>query len=292
MKITILGTANAWGPNTFLGTQWPMMGTLTTGKSVEIRKFRTSLLVETSDSKRILIDCGPDFGHQRRHFDIGPLDGILITHPHFDHIGGLDELNVYKPTKCVPIPTYAHKDCWTVINQTRGFGYMVEPLRLISENALRAFDPITIGAATIVPFAVEHSSLAPGAVGFSISDGPRRIVYTGDLWAICNPTHPIFREPADLLIMECDRFDGLAGPAVGGGHMSFVEAIRLLASGAFSNPRPKQVVFVHFGDNGPNGPRSTYNDWRSAITSGLTAAGLGDVMPDQDAVVGYEGLVL
>ena len=80
--------------------------------------------------------------------------------------------------------------------------------------------------------------------------------------------------------------------------MSFLEAVRFLANGAFSNPRPKQVVFVHFGDNGPNesrGPklaRSGYKDWRDALISGLTSAGLGDVMPDQDAVVGYEGLGL
>ena len=292
MKITVLGTANAWGPNTFLNAPWPMTGTLANGKHVEIRKFRTSLLLETSEGKRILIDCGPDFGHQCRHFGIGPLDAILLTHPHLDHIGGLDELNVYRATECLPIPTYAHKDCWTCLKEARGFGYVVDPLRLVAQNDLRAFDPIQIGTATITPFPVEHSFLAPGAVGFSVSDGSRRLVYTGDLWAICNPTHHLFQEPANVLIIECDRFDGLAGLAVGGGHMSFAEAVRFLSSGAFSNPRPKQVVFVHFGDNGPKGHSSGYQDWRDALVSGLAEAGLEDVMPDQDAVVGYEGLVL
>jgi len=292
MKITILGTSNAWGPNPFLGTPWPMTGKLSDDTLVEIRKFRTSLLIETSDEKRVLIDCGPDFGHQRRHFQMGPLDAILLTHPHNDHAGGLEELNVYRPTQCLPIPTFAHPNCWAEIKEKKGLGYIIDPRRLVTEETLQAFVPFQIGTATIVPFPVEHSSQAPGSLGFAITDGSRRVIYTGDFWALTDPNHPIFREPADVLIMECDRFDRLSGPAVGGGHMSFVEAVRLLSTGAFSNPRPKQVVFVHFGDNGPAGPASGYPEWRKAVIDGLNAAGLRDVMPDEDAVIGYEGLVL
>jgi hypothetical protein len=54
MKITILGTANAWGPNPFLNppAPWPMRGVLSTGIEIEIRKYRTSLLVEGYDGKK------------------------------------------------------------------------------------------------------------------------------------------------------------------------------------------------------------------------------------------------
>ncbi len=51
MKIKILGTANAWGPNPLLnnGPTIPMKGKLKNKGEIGIRKFRTSLLIETRD---------------------------------------------------------------------------------------------------------------------------------------------------------------------------------------------------------------------------------------------------
>jgi phosphoribosyl 1,2-cyclic phosphodiesterase len=295
MKVTILGTANAWGVNELAGASWPMKGVLSDGRTtVEFRRYRTSLLVETRDGKRILVDCGPDFAHQRREFKVGIPDAILITHPHFDHIGGLDDLNVYRLPGGLPIPVYAHPDCWTAIKHTKGFGYLVEPLGLVSEEHLRPFEDFSIGSVTVTPFPVEHSPHAPGAVGYAFAEQKgnevKRVLYTGDLWAVSDPTHPLFANAFDVLIMECDRWQGLAGPSVGGGHMSFQEAVRWLTSGVFSDPKPKQVVFVHFGDNGPRGVATTYADWRSSIVDGLRRNGLACVMPNEDLVVGYEGL--
>ncbi len=299
MRIKILGTANAWGSNEFLGTPFPLTGTLANGTTIEFRRYRTSLFLESRDGKRILIDCGPDFAHQRRQFQLGRLDAILFTHPHPDHILGVDEVNVYKEearhrnVAWIPIPAYADPSCWQNI-RARGFAYIIDALHLVVENPLQSFQSLQIGTVTITPFSVEHSVYAPGAVGFIFTEeskeGRRRVIYTGDLWAVCDPTHPVFREPVDLLIMECDRWDGLAGPAVGGGHMSLQEAIRFLNDGVFSSPRPKQVCFVHFGDNGPQGPLSTYRDWRQGTISRLSCRGLQSVIPDEDAVIGHEGL--
>lgn len=301
MKVTVLGTANAWGPNPFLmpSPLFPLTGTLGSGRTVEIRKFRTSLLVETEDGKKILVDCGPDFSHQLKEFGFGELDAILITHPHLDHIGGLDELNLYRKTARLPIPTYATRACWDCIKNQRGLGYVVDPLRLVSENVLSTSAgtrSLPIGSVTVIPFDVEHHPIAPGAVGFVFEESKEghktRILYTGDLWAVSNPNDDLFSEPLDVAIIECDRARGLAGSAFGGGHMSFEEAVRMLRDGVLSRSRPKQVVFVHFGDDGPNGTASTYDDWRNALVDGLRAAGLQDVMWDPDKVVGYEGLVL
>ncbi len=45
--------------------------------------------------KRFLIDAGPDFRTQALKADLKRLDGVLITHCHFDHVGGLDDLRVF-----------------------------------------------------------------------------------------------------------------------------------------------------------------------------------------------------
>jgi ribonuclease BN (tRNA processing enzyme) len=236
------------------------------------------------------------------YFRDRPVNDIVITHPHLDHIGGLDQLNLYKPTKSggkPRIPTYATAACWECIKKQRGLEFVIG-IGLVTEKLISLKEEersFSLGPVKITPFPVEHAaSVAPGAVGFvfekTTNGQAKRVLYTGDLWAVSNPADPLFRQQFDLAVIECTRSEGLTGPAVGGGHMSLHEAVRMLKDGVLSNPRPRQVVFVHFGDNGPKGTGSTYQDWRDAAIRRLAASGLEEVMPEQDAVIGYEGLTL
>lgn len=58
------------------------------------KRLRPSGLLKIG-SKRFLIDAGPDFREQALRYGIDHLDGILITHTHFDHIAGFDDLRVF-----------------------------------------------------------------------------------------------------------------------------------------------------------------------------------------------------
>jgi phosphoribosyl 1,2-cyclic phosphate phosphodiesterase len=58
------------------------------------RRLRASVLVHTS-GKNILIDCGSDFRQQMLSVKFEKLHGVLITHDHYDHVGGLDDLRPF-----------------------------------------------------------------------------------------------------------------------------------------------------------------------------------------------------
>lgn len=67
------------------------------------KRLRSSVLISVND-KTFLIDAGPDFREQALKYCIKHLDGVILTHAHFDHIGGLDDLRVFYFIKHKPLP--------------------------------------------------------------------------------------------------------------------------------------------------------------------------------------------
>ncbi len=58
------------------------------------KRLRPSALIKVRD-KHFIIDVGPDFRTQALTYKIERLDGVLITHTHYDHIGGVDDLRAF-----------------------------------------------------------------------------------------------------------------------------------------------------------------------------------------------------
>ncbi len=68
-------------------------------------RLRPSALL-TINNKKLLIDVGPDFRFQALKHNITELDALLISHVHFDHVAGLDDLRIYnliqnRPMSCL-----------------------------------------------------------------------------------------------------------------------------------------------------------------------------------------------
>jgi len=95
LKITFLGSGTSAGV--------PMIACdceVCTSTDKKDTRLRPSIMVQ-SPTTTIVVDTTPDFRYQMLREKVKKLDGVVFTHPHKDHIAGLDDVRAfnffYKP---------------------------------------------------------------------------------------------------------------------------------------------------------------------------------------------------
>lgn len=224
LKITLLGTGTSCGVPV-VGCNCPVC----LSDDPKDKRLRTSAMVE-SGTTRILIDCGPDFYHQMlRHFrgvsfkkqlnihgdlyntedfsNIKPLahsskiDAVFISHIHYDHCGGIDDLRPF----CVFGDINIYSNEMVIENMHHTLPYLFAENKYpgipqITASAYKNHDTITVGDIDVQVFTVNHGKLPISA--FRIGN----FAYITDMKTIDDSELP-YLEGLETLVINALRYE-------------------------------------------------------------------------------------
>lgn len=219
MKLIFLGTGTSTGI--------PQIGCkckVCSSTDERDKRLRASVMIQYGD-QNILIDCGPDFRQQMLSHNFDTLSAVLITHEHYDHLGGLDDVRPFGN-----ITVYAEERVNRHIMDAMPYCFREKlypgvPLIKLVNITEEAF---VINDLTIQPIRVMHAKLP--ILGFRIGT----MAYLTDVKSIADETLEQLRN-LDVLILTALRLQ----PHIA--HLTLGEAVELARKiGA------KRTFFTHF----------------------------------------------
>lgn len=120
-------------------------------------RLRSSILVQSAQTT-IVVDTGPDFRYQMLRQKVKHIDAVVFTHPHKDHLAGLDDIRAFNFFSKQPIDIYA--DSLTEEAVRRDFYYAFTDTKYpgIPELNLHTItlDPFIVGDIPVTPVLVWH----------------------------------------------------------------------------------------------------------------------------------------
>ncbi len=174
------------------------------------KRLRASVLIECGEEK-ILIDAGPDLRAQLLAAGIVKLSGVLLTHEHYDHVGGLDDI---RPLGEVAV--YAETRVLHHIRKVMPYCFAEKlypgvPRIVLCPVELDAFK---VGSVEVQPIRVFHAKLP--VLGYRIAN----VAYITDLKTISDSAIEQL-QGLDVLVLNALRIDQHIA------HISLSEAIEL-----------------------------------------------------------------
>ncbi|MEP1443179.1 MAG: MBL fold metallo-hydrolase [Hyphomicrobiales bacterium] len=175
-------------------------------------RLRCSLLIEkfneNNDVTRVLIDTSPDMRQQLLRENVDTLSGVLFTHPHADHIHGIDDLRAFWiMERGALVDTYA--DAPTSERLHEAFGYCYKTPEgssyppILTDHRIEPYEPVTIdgpaGPITVLPYEQTHGDIV--SLGFRIEN----FAYSSDVNALSDQAFDAL-DGVDIWIVDALRY--------------------------------------------------------------------------------------
>ncbi|UDL90561.1 MBL fold metallo-hydrolase [Mesorhizobium sp. PAMC28654] len=203
------------------------------------RRMRTAALVEriaeNGARTTVVVDTGPDFREQMLLASVRRIDGVVYTHPHADHIHGIDDLRGFVLDQRERINV--HADQATMLRLREAFGYCFETPQgssyppIVKPHLIDHGRPVTIegegGALTLEPLPQIHGDII--SLGFRIGG----LAYCPDISDFPETTAERLK---DLDVLVIDALQYKTHPS----HLSLDQAL-----GWIERLAPRHSVLTH-----------------------------------------------
>ena len=164
MRVTLLGTGGSAGVPMIGGADGRGDWGACNPAEPRNRRTRASIVIESGEGRRLLVDTAPDMRTQLLDCAIQSVDAILYTHAHADHITGLDDVRILNRIAGRPLQAFGTEAALEEISAR--FRYAFRPWKppvffrpVLEKNPISPGKTVAISGMPVTAFTQDHGMI-------------------------------------------------------------------------------------------------------------------------------------